>query len=89
MLARITDAALGLTIRAMQWLFRGGSTLPAPGPGVKQPVRQGADQDAELNQRKLMQYHELAQACTGLQHLRYSNMSRLRAASRTCECVTS
>jgi hypothetical protein len=68
MLARIKDTALGLTIRAMQWLFRGGSTLPVPGPAVKQPVRQSADQDAELNQRKLMQYHELAQACTCTEH---------------------
>lgn len=87
MLASIRDAALGLTLHAMQWLFRGSSsTLPAPAPAAKQPARQGAEQDAVANQRKLMQYHELAQACTGIESL--ANLAEFLIPPRALQAVS-
>ncbi len=62
MLAYISDLALSVALRSMQWLF-GGSSSTLPAQAASKSVRKGVETLSQANQEKLKGYHDLAQAC--------------------------
>lgn len=65
MLAYVTDLALALSLRTMQWIF-GNSTASQPARAALKPTKKDAEASVQASQAKLKGYHDLARVCLNI-----------------------